>query len=145
MTTDQEIEREEDLVRRSNDLDEAVVATAAALPNRTTLIGLAIGASVAFALMGVAMIAMFVELRGLSASNNRLLEAQIPSLETTIDRRDATIKSKDQQIDALTFIVNKQAVPAIVWLSGRVEALGGGSPRILLGPDQPPFKAPSTP
>ena len=54
------------------------------------------------------------------------------------------LAAKDAQITALEFVLNQQAVPAAVFYAEEYDRLTGKSPKLLFGPQYPPFK-PSTP
>lgn len=65
----------------------------------------------------------------------RIVSIQIPGLKAQIADRDKTITKA-------TYILTKQAVPELIYMSGQITKLGGTPPQILLTETKPPFVAP---
>jgi hypothetical protein len=106
---------------RSDQLDERILrlASGAYIPSRRAI-------GMVGALIIVAFTAQFVLLWSSSRSNHDAITKQIPALEKTI---------ADQQ-----YVINQQAVPAIVYMLEHLREAGITPPSVLLGPQHPPFK-----
>lgn len=93
----------------------------------------------AIAVMAISVIITFVYLvqitgatKQQSEDNYKVLTLQLPGLQRQITKLEAENAETD-------YVLNKQAVPAVIYLIKQVEALGGKPPQILLNPKEPPF------
>lgn len=73
------------------------------------------------------------DVHNITASTNETVKVQVPGL-----RRQ--LRQEQKQNTALMFVLNKQAVPAILEMARLLEEAGVKPPLVLLSPDKPPFK-----
>lgn len=67
-----------------------------------------------------------------SEDNYKVLTLQLPGLQRQI-------RKLEEENAATEYVLNQQAVPAVIYLLRQVEMLGGKPPQILLNPEEPPF------
>lgn len=84
------------------------------------------------------------EIKQQSEDNFNAIGVQIPALRQQIQNREKTIAKLEAEKVTDDYVLNKQAIPALVYLIEQVETLGGNPPPILLNPEEPPF-APKRP
>lgn len=89
----------------------------------------ALGALVVMFFVGIVLLFMFRELRSITSSTNEIVK-----------RENARLEKENEQ---LKFVIDRQAIPAIVFMAGEVQRLGGTPPRVLLGSQHPPFTPPT--
>lgn len=125
-----------DIVERSDEYDQQLHAVGSWI-NRTHLLVVIAAALATAAFLVMAVLLMWLELRHLSESNNRLLQDQIPAYQEEITDRDEEIQELTQQVEGLEYVLNRQALPAILQMSKQIEELGGKPPRVVLQPPSP--------
>lgn len=106
------------------------------------LVATIIGGVLAVSSMFVYLARIAESSREQSRENQKVLTLQIPGLERQIRDREATIEQLGARNAATEYMLNKQAIPAIVYMIGQIEELGGRPPRVLLEPSEPPFTPP---
>lgn len=79
----------------------------------------------------MAMALGYRELRRITANTNTVV-----TQENT--RKDDEIADLQAQLDGLTFVLQEQAVPAIIAMGDQITALGGDPPEVILDPSQAP-------
>lgn len=110
---------------KSDELDARIVAISAKDYGRQRLRTILIMVTLVFVVVG--FVSMFVVLHQITAKTNFIVSSQIPGLQAQIRARDKTIS--DQQ-----YILEKEAIPAIVKLAKQVKDLGGDPGQIVLSP-----------
>jgi hypothetical protein len=83
---------------------------------------------------------------GVSETKMTTAETQAIARETRLAAKEARRlvalenEKQEAQIASLNFVLNEQAIPAVVDLLAILEANGIKPPRVLLGPSQPPYE-----
>lgn len=100
----------------------------------------------AIVVMAISVVVTFVYLvqitgtiKQQSEDNFKAIGVQIPALRRQINDRERTIAKLEAEKVTDDYVLNKQAVPALVYLIKQVEELGGKPPPVLLNPEEPPF------
>lgn len=73
-------------------------------------------------------------IRDTTLSTNRTVKRDIPRLEARIAELDKTIEDQN-------YVLNEQAVPAIIDMAKILTANGIDPPQVLLSPSQPPYQS----
>lgn len=78
-----------------------------------------------YLIMLAALVVALARLEVVARDTNGVVKREVPRLE--------------KQNAQATYMLNKQAVPAIVAMFAQIEALGGKPPKVLISPTEPPF------
>lgn len=113
---------------RSDELDEKIVALPAVSYKHEKIRTALITAILVFVI--IASINQFIVLRSITESTNLAVTSQIPGLQQQL-------KSRDETISDYKYVLEKQAIPAIIKLSEQVKSLGGEPGEVILtAPDK---------
>lgn len=89
------------------------------------------------ALVVFAVIPVLDDTKGIAMHTNDLVSGDIARLERQVERLEA-------DVEAATYIITQQALPAIVYLQDRVKSGLGEDVRVVLQAEEPPFTPPVT-
>jgi hypothetical protein len=82
-------------------------------------------ATIGFLIMLGALLVSLYRVETVARDTNHILQVEV--------------QEKDTHIEELNFVVNQQAVPAIIYMTREMRRAGLTPPEVLLSPSEPPF------